>query len=276
MGWNLLSVILVFVAYGWLGPAGCPAGSASRASATAEFIEIMTMAGHGVFGITTETSLNARLLFPRVQRGVSATVGGTELFMDIALKAGRHAPGRRRQGGGRRRARCSAPSRGSAVANVTATGIVHHPADDAHRLRPRNGGRARGDRVDRRAADAAGDGHRGLRHGRACSACRTPRSRSPRRFRRSPTTSVALSARATSRRCARGSGSLPAADIDAIAADLRRAHALIMPPLIADRRVRAATIRRHHGGDDRRASSALGLRATCRADAPLTPRASWK
>ena len=83
------------------------------------------MAGHGVFGITTETSLT--LVFYFLAFGaVYAIVGGTELFMDLALKL----VGRRPGGAAKAEVVSSAlfgTVSGSAVANVTATGSFTIP-----------------------------------------------------------------------------------------------------------------------------------------------------
>ncbi len=124
LGWNLLSVILVFVAYAWLGPY-LPGWLRFQGFGFAEFIEIMTMAGHGVFGITTETSLTLVFYFLAFS-AVYAIVGGTELFMDLALKL----VGRRPGGAAKAEVVSSAlfgTVSGSAVANVTATGSFTIP-----------------------------------------------------------------------------------------------------------------------------------------------------
>ena len=163
LGWNLLSVILVFVAYAWLGPY-LPGWMHFAGFSFPDFIEIMTMAGHGVFGITTETSLTLVFYFLAFS-AIYSVVGGTELFMDLALKLVGRAAGRRRQGGGGvERAVRHGERLGGRQCHRNR--LVHHPADDPHRLQPRMGRRARGDRLDRRAAHAAGHGHRGVRHGR--------------------------------------------------------------------------------------------------------------
>jgi TRAP transporter 4TM/12TM fusion protein len=124
LGWNLLSVILVFVAYAWLGPY-MPGWLNFAGFKFPEFIEIMTMAGHGVFGITTETSLTLVFYFLAFS-AIYAVVGGTELFMDLALKL----VGRRPGGAAKAEVVSSAlfgTVSGSAVANVTATGSFTIP-----------------------------------------------------------------------------------------------------------------------------------------------------
>ena len=124
LGWNLLSVILVFVGYAWLGPY-LPSWLHFAGFGFAEFIEIMTMAGHGVFGITTETSLTLVFYFLAFS-AIYSVVGGTELFMDLALKLVGKRPG----GAAKAEVVSSAlfgTVSGSAVANVTATGSFTIP-----------------------------------------------------------------------------------------------------------------------------------------------------
>ena len=124
VGWNLLSVIIVFVAYVWVGPY-MPGWLRFQGFGFSEFIEIMTMAGHGVFGITTETSVTLVFYFLAFS-AVYAAVGGTELFMDVALKL----VGRRMGGAAKAEVVSSAlfgTVSGSAVANVTATGSFTIP-----------------------------------------------------------------------------------------------------------------------------------------------------
>jgi TRAP transporter 4TM/12TM fusion protein len=124
LGWNLLSVILVFVAYAWLGPY-LPSWLYFAGFKFPEFIEIMTMAGHGIFGITTETSLTLVFYFLAFS-AIYAAVGGTELFMDLALKLVGKRPG----GAAKAEVVSSAlfgTVSGSAVANVTATGSFTIP-----------------------------------------------------------------------------------------------------------------------------------------------------
>ena len=124
LGWNLLSVIVVFVAYGWLSPY-LPGWMHFAGFKFPEFIEIMTMAGHGVFGITTETSLTLVFYFLAFS-AIYAIVGGTELFMDLALKLVGKRPG----GAAKAEVVSSAlfgTVSGSAVANVTATGSFTIP-----------------------------------------------------------------------------------------------------------------------------------------------------
>lgn len=124
IGWNLFAVILVFVAYGFLGPF-LPGWLFFQGFKFHEFIEIMTMAGHGLFGITTETSVQIVFYFLAFS-AIYAAVGGSELFMDTALKL----VGRRPGGAAKAEVVSSAmfgTVSGSAVANVTATGSFTIP-----------------------------------------------------------------------------------------------------------------------------------------------------
>ncbi len=124
IGWNLLSVMLAFAAYAFIGPA-MPGWLRFGGFGFAEFIEIMTMAGHGVFGITTETSVTLVFYFLAFS-AIYAVVGGSELFMDVALKL----VGRRPGGAAKAEVVSSAmfgTVSGSAVANVTATGSFTIP-----------------------------------------------------------------------------------------------------------------------------------------------------
>lgn len=124
LGWNLLSVIIVFGLYAWAGPY-MPGWLEFQGFSIPVFIEIMTMAGHGVFGITTETSLTLVFYFLAFS-AVYTIAGGTELFMDLALKL----VGRRPGGAAKAEVVSSAmfgTVSGSAVANVTATGSFTIP-----------------------------------------------------------------------------------------------------------------------------------------------------
>jgi TRAP transporter 4TM/12TM fusion protein len=124
LGWNLLSVIVIFVGYAWLAQF-LPGWLHFPGFGFPEFVEIMTMTGHGVFGITTETSLTLVFYFLAFS-AMYAAVGGTALFMDLALKLVGKRPG----GAAKAEVVSSAlfgTVSGSAVANVTATGSFTIP-----------------------------------------------------------------------------------------------------------------------------------------------------
>lgn len=124
VGWSLLGVALAFVAYGFLGP-WFPGWLGFQGFEFAMFIEVMTMATHGILGITTETSVN--FVFYFILFGVVyAATGGGQLFMDTALRL----VGRRRGGAAKSAIVSSAffgTISGSAVANVVSTGIFTIP-----------------------------------------------------------------------------------------------------------------------------------------------------
>jgi TRAP transporter 4TM/12TM fusion protein len=124
VGWSLLAVIGVFIVYGFLGR-WFPGWLAFQGFDFALFIEILTMATHGILGVTTDTSVNFVWYFILFGVVYSAT-GGGQLFMDSALRL----VGRRAGGAAKSSIVASAmfgTISGSAVANVVATGIFTIP-----------------------------------------------------------------------------------------------------------------------------------------------------
>ena len=124
VGWSLLWVIAGFVAYAFLGR-WFPGWLAFQGFDYTLFIEIMTMATHGILGVTTETSVNFVWYFILFGVVFSAT-GGGQLFIDSALRL----VGRRAGGAAKAEIVSSAmfgTISGSAVANVVATGIFTIP-----------------------------------------------------------------------------------------------------------------------------------------------------
>jgi TRAP transporter 4TM/12TM fusion protein len=124
VGWALLWVIIGFVAYGFLGWL-LPGWLGFQGFGYELFIEFMTMATHGILGVTTETSVNFVFYFILFGVVYSAT-GGGQLFMDSALKL----VGTRKGGAAKSEIVASAlfgTISGSAVANVVATGIFTIP-----------------------------------------------------------------------------------------------------------------------------------------------------
>jgi TRAP transporter 4TM/12TM fusion protein len=124
VGWSLLSVVLGFLAYAFLGP-WFPGWLQFGGFEYATFIEIVTMATHGILGVTTETSVTFVFYFVLFGVVYSATGGGA-LFMDTALRA----VGRRKGGAAKSAIVSSAlfgSVSGSAVANVVATGVFTIP-----------------------------------------------------------------------------------------------------------------------------------------------------
>ncbi|WP_417711830.1 TRAP transporter permease [Roseibium aggregatum] len=124
VGWVLVWVLLVFIAYafwgnilpGWLNFRGFDLDAA---------IEITTMTTAGVLGITTSTSVS--FIFYFVLFGAFyAAVGGGQLFIDLAIRAAGRATG------GTAKAAIVGSSlmgsiSGSAVANVVSTGVFTIP-----------------------------------------------------------------------------------------------------------------------------------------------------
>ncbi|MFM8557130.1 MAG: TRAP transporter permease [Betaproteobacteria bacterium] len=124
VGWSLIWVIAAFVAYCFLGP-WAPGWLSFQGFEFSLFIEIMTMASHGVLGVTTQTSVDFVWYFILFGVVYSAT-GGGQLFIDSALRL----VGQRRGGAAKSEIVASAmfgTISGSAVANVVATGIFTIP-----------------------------------------------------------------------------------------------------------------------------------------------------
>ncbi len=124
VGWSLLWVVAAFVAYGFLGR-WFPGWLSFQGFEFGLFIEIMTMATHGILGVTTQTSVDFVWYFILFGVVYSAT-GGGQLFIDSALRM----VGRRKGGAAKSEIVASAlfgTISGSAVANVVATGIFTIP-----------------------------------------------------------------------------------------------------------------------------------------------------
>jgi TRAP transporter 4TM/12TM fusion protein len=124
VGWMLLGVILFFVLYAFAGK-WFPGWMAYNGFSFEELIEILTMSANGILGITTATSVQFVFYFVAFGAIYSAT-GGGQLFIDMGMRvSGRY------QGGAAKAAIVSSSLMGSisgsAVANVTATGIFTIP-----------------------------------------------------------------------------------------------------------------------------------------------------
>jgi TRAP transporter 4TM/12TM fusion protein len=124
VGWMLLGVIVAFLLYGAFGYV-LPGVFGFRGFGLEEYIEILTMTTSGILGVTTETSVN--FVFYFVAFGVVySAVGGGQLFIDLAMRL----VGTSR--GGSAKVAIVGSSlmgtiSGSAVANVTATGVFSIP-----------------------------------------------------------------------------------------------------------------------------------------------------
>ena len=124
VGWSLLIMIMVFLAYAAFGflvpkPLGFSGFSLS------ELTDIMTMNTDGLFGVTSSTAIN--FVFYFIMFGaIFASTGGGQLFIDIAmLAAGRLT------GGAAKSALIGSALfgtiSGSAVSNVAAVGVLTIP-----------------------------------------------------------------------------------------------------------------------------------------------------
>ncbi|MCB1467731.1 MAG: TRAP transporter large permease subunit, partial [Rhizobiaceae bacterium] len=124
VGWILVWVLLVFIAYAFFGNS-LPGWLSFRGFGLETAIEISTMTTAGVLGITTSTS--ADFVFYFILFGAFyAAIGGGQLFIDLAIRlAGRAV------GGTAKTAIISSSLMGSisgsAVANVVSTGVFTIP-----------------------------------------------------------------------------------------------------------------------------------------------------
>jgi TRAP transporter 4TM/12TM fusion protein len=124
VGWVLVWVIVGFLAYGAFGYL-LPGTMRFRGFGLEEYVEILTMTTSGILGVTTETSVN--FVFYFVAFGVVyAAIGGAQLFIDLAIRL----VGQRKGGSSKIAIVGSSlmgTISGSAVANVTATGVFSIP-----------------------------------------------------------------------------------------------------------------------------------------------------
>ncbi|MBX9463015.1 MAG: TRAP transporter fused permease subunit [Aquamicrobium sp.] len=124
VGWLLVGVLLVFIAYAFFGNL-LPGWLSFRGFELEPAIEITTMTTAGVLGITTSTSVDFVFYFILFGAFYGA-VGGGQLFIDLAIRlAGRAV------GGTAKTAIISSSLMGSisgsAVANVVSTGVFTIP-----------------------------------------------------------------------------------------------------------------------------------------------------
>jgi len=124
VGWILVWVILGFLLYGAFGYL-IPGPAGFRGFGLEEYIEILTMTTSGILGVTTETSVNFVFYFVAFGAAYSA-IGGAQLFIDLAVRL----VGQSRGGSAKIAIVGSGlmgTISGSAVANVTATGVFSIP-----------------------------------------------------------------------------------------------------------------------------------------------------
>lgn len=124
VGWILVWVLLVFIAYAFWGNF-LPGWLSFRGFDVEAAIEITTMTTAGVLGITTSTSVGFIFYFI-VFGAFYAAVGDGQLFIDLAIRAAGRATG------GTSKAAIIGSSlmgsiSGSAVANVVSTGVFTIP-----------------------------------------------------------------------------------------------------------------------------------------------------
>lgn len=124
VGWSLLSMILLFLAYGVLGHL-VPAPMGFSGFDLTQMTDMMTMNTDGLFGVTATTSIN--FVFYFIMFGaIFASTGGGQLFIDIAMMAAG-----RMVGGAAKAALIGSALfgtiSGSAVSNVAAVGVLTIP-----------------------------------------------------------------------------------------------------------------------------------------------------
>lgn len=124
VGFSLLSVVIVFVIYGFFGPY-FPGWTAFDGFSLDTMTELISMQADGLFGITAATAINFVFFF--VMFGCVFTMtGGGSVFIDLAMKATASLTG----GAAKMSLLGSAlfgMVSGSAVANTTSTGVLTIP-----------------------------------------------------------------------------------------------------------------------------------------------------
>lgn len=124
VGISLLSVVVAFLLYGWIGYI-FPGWLKFEGIKFNEYVELLFLGDSGIFGIPVETSL--RYVFYFVVFGaIYSAIGGSKLLVGIGLRLTQG------QKGGSAKAAVIASSlmgtvSGSAVANVAATGVFTIP-----------------------------------------------------------------------------------------------------------------------------------------------------
>ena len=124
VGWSLLTVLLLFLGYAFVGQ-WVPGWLSFSGFSLEQAVEILTMSLNGILGITTQTSLQFVFYFI-VFGAVYSSIGGSQLFIDIGLRLG----GQHRAGAAKAAVVSSSlmgSISGSAVANVAATGVFTIP-----------------------------------------------------------------------------------------------------------------------------------------------------
>ena len=124
VGWSLLTVLLLFLGYAFVGE-WVPGWLSFSGFSLDQAVEILTMSLNGILGITTQTSLQFVFYFI-IFGAVYSAIGGSQLFIDIGLRLS----GGHRAGAAKTAVVSSSlmgSISGSAVANVAATGVFTIP-----------------------------------------------------------------------------------------------------------------------------------------------------
>ncbi|WP_439562883.1 TRAP transporter permease [Roseinatronobacter sp.] len=124
VGWSLLSVVLIFLAYGYLGFL-FPGWMAFPGFTLATQAELISMQTEGIFGITASAAINFVFFF--VMFGAVFTfTGGGALFIDLAMRLTASL-----KGGAAKMSLVGSALfgmvSGSAIANTTSTGVLTIP-----------------------------------------------------------------------------------------------------------------------------------------------------
>ncbi|SKA34332.1 TRAP transporter permease [Consotaella salsifontis] len=124
VGWSLLLMIVLFLAYAFLG-SYLPGALGFSGFNLAEVTDMITMNTDGIFGITSATAIN--FVFYFIMFGaIFALTGGGQLFIDLAMMAAG-----RLTGGAAKAALIGSALfgtiSGSAVSNVAAVGVLTIP-----------------------------------------------------------------------------------------------------------------------------------------------------
>lgn len=124
VGWSLLSVVLVFVAYGYFGYV-FPGWMAFPGFTLATQAELISMQTEGIFGVTASAAINFVFFFV-LFGAVFTFTGGGALFIDLAMRLTA-----RMQGGAAKMSLVGSALfgmvSGSAIANTTSTGVLTIP-----------------------------------------------------------------------------------------------------------------------------------------------------
>jgi len=124
VGWSLLSVVLIFMAYAYFG-AWFPGWMAFPGFSLVTQAELITMQTEGIFGVTASAAISFVFFFV-LFGAVFTFTGGGALFIDLAMRMTA-----RMQGGAAKMSLVGSALfgmvSGSAIANTTSTGVLTIP-----------------------------------------------------------------------------------------------------------------------------------------------------